>query len=299
MKVERVDHIHAYVSDVEGAKRLFSAVLGGEFRDIGTFDGEGEHFFSTFHPLGLELISPTSAESHVAKVIQKRGQGMSCLTLKVDNIDESTKELESLGVRLVGKQYGGGLKEHLFHPKDSYGIQIELAEYSPIAPCIAARELGRPAARASNVLKVEKIDHVHAYVSDVEGAKRLFSAILGSEFRDLGAFNGVGEQFFATFHPLGLELISPTSAESHVAKVIQKRGQGLSCMTLKVDNIDESTKELESLGVRLVGRQYGGGLKEHLFHPKDSYGIQIELAEYCPIAPCLAAREMGLARANQ
>ena len=127
MKVERVDHLHVAVKDLEEATKFFSEILGTHFSDIiieKTFDIK-----SVISPLGIELIQSISPDGVVAKSIEKKGEGLHAISLKVPDIEEAIAELQSRGMRLVGRIQLGELKEAQFHPKDAYGVMIELAEY--------------------------------------------------------------------------------------------------------------------------------------------------------------------------
>ena len=56
-------------------------------------------------------------------------------------------------------------------------------------------------------------------------------------------------------------------------------GEGLATVSLKVSNLEEAIAYMESHGVRLVLRQDIASAKHAVFHPKDLYGVMIELVE--------------------
>lgn len=127
MKVQKVDHIHIYVNDLDTAISFWSDVLGTKFTDVVV--EEEWRFKATMEPLGIELVSPTTPDSVVGRTLKSRGEGLAAISLKVPDIEEATRELEAKGLRVVGRMQHGGLKEVQFHPKDAYGVMIELAEY--------------------------------------------------------------------------------------------------------------------------------------------------------------------------
>ena len=47
----------------------------------------------------------------------------------MSNLDEAMAEMKSRGIRLVGQMEHGKMKAAIYHPKDSYGVMIELIEY--------------------------------------------------------------------------------------------------------------------------------------------------------------------------
>jgi len=127
MKVERIEHIHIAVKDLTKAIQFFSDILGTKFSDIYStpeFSTKG-----VFSPLGLELIESTSPDGPLARFIERRGEGLQAICFKVPDIEEAIAELESRGLRRVGKLQTGPAKEAWFHPKDTFGVMIELIEY--------------------------------------------------------------------------------------------------------------------------------------------------------------------------
>jgi len=128
MKVERVDHIHIAVRDLDRAIKFFSEILGTTFSEP-IVDEKTFSLKSVISPLGLELIQSLSPEGVIAQFIEKRGEGLHAISFKVPNLEEAIAELQAKGLRLVGRIQIGRIKEAQFHPKDSFGVMIELCEY--------------------------------------------------------------------------------------------------------------------------------------------------------------------------
>ena len=127
MKVERIDHIHIYVRDLDKAVKFFSEILGTKFSQ--PIIVENQKLRSMLDPLGLELIESTSPEGPVAKAVELRGEGLAAISFKVPDIEEAAAELQSKGLRPVSRVEIGKVKEVQFHPKDAHGVMIELCEY--------------------------------------------------------------------------------------------------------------------------------------------------------------------------
>ncbi|MFC1944473.1 VOC family protein [Chloroflexota bacterium] len=127
MKVDKIDHIHVYVKDLDQAILRFSDILGVEFTDI--FSDADWGIRSAYASLGIDVVQPTSNESGVAKTIEHKGEGLAGISFRVSNIEDSIAELQSKGLRLMDVVQVGGLKEALFHPRDFFGVFIELCEY--------------------------------------------------------------------------------------------------------------------------------------------------------------------------
>lgn len=79
-----------------------------------------------------------------------------------------------------------------------------------------------------------------------------------------------------------IELLESTDPEGPVGKFIEKRGEGIHHMAYAVENIEESLKEAEAAGVRLIDaapRQGAEGLTIAFLHPKSTFGVLTELCE--------------------
>lgn len=130
MQIEKLDHIHIYVRDLEKAIRRFEDLLGVQFGEVMTEGLEHLGVKGAFATPGLDVSQPTSPGSPVAKVIERMGEGLvGGASFKVADIEASITELQSKGMTLLGKLEIGGLKEAWFHPKDAHGLLIELCEY--------------------------------------------------------------------------------------------------------------------------------------------------------------------------
>ncbi len=132
MKVEKIDHIHLYVKDLEKARDFFSSILGTKFSKV--MDVEEYDIQSVITPLGMELVGARSKGGEVEKAIQKNGEGVYAVSLKVPDIEEAISELKEKGLRMIGRSQFGRLKEAWFHPEDAYGVLIELCEYEEVHP---------------------------------------------------------------------------------------------------------------------------------------------------------------------
>jgi len=136
-------------------------------------------------------------------------------------------------------------------------------------------------------MRVERIDHIHIAARDLKKAVEFFEDIFNTKFSDPIVLEK--EQITGRIDPYGLELIEPNSPDSFMAKFIERRGEGLQAISFKVSDIEEATKELQAKGLRLVGTLEKNGIKEAQFHPKDSFGVMIELCEYCETHGAAAA----------
>lgn len=131
-EVLKVDHIGIAVKDLAEAKKFYSEMLG--IKAMGEEVVEQQKVKVCFFPCGdseLELLESTSADGPIAKFIEKNGQGIQHVALRVNNIEAALTDLKEKGVRLIDEtpRYGaGGASIAFVHPKSTGGILLELSE---------------------------------------------------------------------------------------------------------------------------------------------------------------------------
>ena len=140
MKVECVDHIHIVVKDLDKAVRFFSELFDTTFSEAlsSPAETEGGHGVKAsvcnINGVGLELIAPSDPNGLMAKTLKHRGEGIWAISVKVPDMDEAIAEVESRGLRVIRRIEAGKVKEAHIHPKETYGVMIELCEYKAQHP---------------------------------------------------------------------------------------------------------------------------------------------------------------------
>lgn len=127
MRLEKIDRVVVAVESVEEAAKFFDELLGIKFDR--TLVGEEQQVKAKASAIGLELVESTTPDGPVARFIDSRGEGVYAVIFKVPDLEDAISEMEGKGLRLVGTMEVGGLKEAMFHPKDSHGMMIMLCEY--------------------------------------------------------------------------------------------------------------------------------------------------------------------------
>ncbi|MFC1919556.1 VOC family protein [Chloroflexota bacterium] len=126
-------------------------------------------------------------------------------------------------------------------------------------------------------MEIEKVDHIHIAVRDLNKAKELFSKLLGTEFEEYGTSNELGLTAFVD--RLGIAITAATKEDSPIAQFIDHRGEGVQTLAIRVKDLEKAIEHWQKCGVRLIGRSELKGRKAAHFHPKDTCGILIELVE--------------------
>ncbi len=128
--LENIDHVGIAVSDADAAKRFFSEVLGGRF--LMEMDW-GDYTFVTYsmgNASMLELVYSSNPDNFINRFIEKRGQGVHHITLKVRNLHEAIEHIRGMGIEPFDINDSNPLwKEAFIHPKDAFGVLVQLAEY--------------------------------------------------------------------------------------------------------------------------------------------------------------------------
>jgi methylmalonyl-CoA epimerase len=125
--IQRIDRIAIAVKDLDRARDFFSDLFAVDFDEPRTHDALGMR--GCYSACGLELIEPTREESLIGRFIQKRGEGLWALVLKVKDMEEAVRAFTAKGLRVAGEVRVGQMREVAFHPKESFGVEIVLAEY--------------------------------------------------------------------------------------------------------------------------------------------------------------------------
>jgi len=132
-------------------------------------------------------------------------------------------------------------------------------------------------------MNLKNIDHIGIAVSNLQESLSFWETSLGIE---LHGIEEVAEQKVRTaFLPIDdteIELLEPTSAESSVAKFIEKRGEGLHHIAIRVDDIEAALAELKAKGIQLIDetpRNGAGGARIAFVHPRSTHGVLLELCE--------------------
>lgn len=132
MKILKIDHIGVAVKSIEESKNFWTEIIGLNFEGDETV--EAQKVTTAFFPVGeseIELLESTSPDGPVAKFIDKKGEGMQHIALRVENIEDALSELKEKGVRLIDQEYrigAGGAKIAFLHPKATNGVLVELCE---------------------------------------------------------------------------------------------------------------------------------------------------------------------------
>ena len=130
---EGVHHIGIAVKNMDEALEIFQKKLGLKLEKITVVEDQKvkSAMLSSGGETKIELLEPTSQDSPVGRFLEKRGEGIHHIALKVKGIEELLKRLKDEGLNLVNEtpRIGvEGTKIAFIHPKSTKNVLIELCE---------------------------------------------------------------------------------------------------------------------------------------------------------------------------
>jgi methylmalonyl-CoA/ethylmalonyl-CoA epimerase len=134
--LRRIDHVGVAVADLDEAIAFYSRVFGMRCVHVETNEEQGvREAMLAVGPTTdggcVQLLAPLSAESTIAKFLDRNGPGVQQVAYTVDDIDAACAALRERGVRLLYESPRRGTSNsriNFVHPKDAGGVLVELVE---------------------------------------------------------------------------------------------------------------------------------------------------------------------------
>lgn len=129
----RIDHVSIAVREGDRARRFFETLMGA-IAGAGAVDAAMKYRWDIFS-LGdmsrLELISPTETGSFLDGFLKNREGGVHHITLQTSDIQQAKKALTEQEVPFFGFRDDDPYWKELFiHPRDAFGVLIQIAEFN-------------------------------------------------------------------------------------------------------------------------------------------------------------------------
>lgn len=125
-----LDHVAIAVHDIRASMRLYSEILGAPFLFAGEAHKQGFRWAQFRLPGGgkFELVTPLG-EGFVSRFLDRRGEGVHHVTMKVPDIHRAIAHLDDSGVPLFSVSTDDEQwKEAFVHPKDANGVLLQFAQ---------------------------------------------------------------------------------------------------------------------------------------------------------------------------
>jgi LAO/AO transport system kinase len=126
-----IDHLGIAVRSIDAVRDFYEA-LGLRIADEETVEHEQVH--AAMIPIGssrIELLEPAEPGSVVGRFIEKHGEGLHHIALRVEDISATLEALKAKGVRLVSDRVQTGVGGHLYffvHPASASGVLLEICQ---------------------------------------------------------------------------------------------------------------------------------------------------------------------------
>ncbi|WP_316815361.1 methylmalonyl-CoA epimerase [Pedobacter nyackensis] len=130
---------------------------------------------------------------------------------------------------------------------------------------------------------MNKIEHIGIAVKDMDISCNLYEKLLGTACykKEEVASEGVNTAFFKTGENK-IELLTASTADSPIAKFLEKKGEGIHHIAFDVEDILAEMERLKSEGFVLLNEMPKRGADNKLVcfvHPKGTNGVLIELCQ--------------------
>jgi methylmalonyl-CoA epimerase len=127
----KIDHLGIAVRSIDQALKFYRDQLGLNVSLRETVEHEKVNV--AMLPLGdprIELLEPAEAGSVIGKFLEKRGEGLHHVALRVPDLNASVDRLRAAGARLLNEpRAGAGGHLYVFvHPASTGGVLLELIQ---------------------------------------------------------------------------------------------------------------------------------------------------------------------------
>jgi methylmalonyl-CoA/ethylmalonyl-CoA epimerase len=127
--INKVDHIGIAVKSFDKSIPFFELILGTKCYKIETIaDQDVRTAFFKLGDIKIELLESISTDGPISNYIEKNGEGLHHLALRVNNTAESLLIAKSLGLRLIDlipRKGADDMNIGFLNPKNTNNILIE------------------------------------------------------------------------------------------------------------------------------------------------------------------------------
>ena len=127
-----IDHIGVAVEDLDEAVSLYRDGFGMREQHRETVDSFGvEAVLMEIGEGHVELLTPSSPDSGMAKFLERNGPGMHHVAYRTEDIDGALESVRQSGLRMIDEEPRAGIRGSrvaFLHPKATGGVLTELVE---------------------------------------------------------------------------------------------------------------------------------------------------------------------------
>lgn len=126
-----ISQIAIAVKDIQKAKGIFETLTGKSASNPHLVSSQKVNVsFIEVGETKIELLEPAEEQTPITNFLEKRGGGIHHIGIKTKDFEGMIQNLQKMGVRTLGPPTLGaeGHRVVFFHPKDTFGVLIELEE---------------------------------------------------------------------------------------------------------------------------------------------------------------------------
>jgi len=127
-----IDHVAIAVSDLEAAIAYYAVTFGATVAHRERIDSDGvEEALLKVADSYIQLLTPTSDTSPVAKYLEKKGEGLHHVGYRVDDCAAALQSVKDHGGQVIDdrpRPGSRGTTVAFIHPKGALGTLIELVQ---------------------------------------------------------------------------------------------------------------------------------------------------------------------------
>ena len=131
-QMRKIEHIGIAVHDLKNSNELFSKLFGQPAYKMEEVESEGvKTSFFFFFSNKIELLEATNENSPIAKILEKKGEGIHHIAFDVEDIYSEIERLKGEGFTVLNETPKKGADNKLvafLHPKSTNGVLIELCQ---------------------------------------------------------------------------------------------------------------------------------------------------------------------------
>ena len=127
-----IDHVAIAVNDLEAAIHWYEEMFGATVAHREVIDRDGvEEALLKVADSYIQLLTPVSADSPVAKYLERNGEGIHHVGYRVDDCAAALATLQANGTQVIDavpRPGSRGTTVAFVHPKAAFGTLIELVQ---------------------------------------------------------------------------------------------------------------------------------------------------------------------------
>ena len=127
-----IDHVAIAVRDLDAAVAWYESALGATVTHRERIDSDGvEEALLKVAESYVQLLTPTSEDSPVAKYLERKGEGIHHVGYRVDDCAAAIAQMVAAGATMIDaapRPGSRGTTVAFVHPRGAYGTLIELVQ---------------------------------------------------------------------------------------------------------------------------------------------------------------------------